>query len=639
MTLSKLNLLHIDLETFSSIPISSGVRKYTSSNDFHIQLFGVKKSWGEFYSVEIEKGEKIPKGMLELLASPTVTKVAHNAEFEIECLKVAGIPVKGKWICTMLMAKVLGLPGNLDKLGEVLKLKHQKKKGGTSLVNWFSKPTKTGLIHTPGKYPEKWEKYKEYNRYDVLTEEEAFEVLKAMGGLKLVEWDLWELDKKINSRGIMIDIPMVDRICEMNDREIEAKLERAKEITGLSNPNSISKLKKWLAENEPEIIKDMFPDGKISLTTETLQRLLTKELNRGVREVLKIRKAVSSTSLAKYYSMLASEIEGRIYNVLRFCNCRTRRWTGSKEQIQNFPRTYLSDDIIIRYKELIMDGVNPEIIEDGALKQLLRPAIIAPEGKVLSVCDWSAIEARIIAWLAGEDWVNTVFAGNGKIYEAQASKMFRTPMDKITKELRTKGKRATLYLGYGGALGALKSSGDWEGSDEEALEIVRKYRSANKKIVQFWKKLEKATITVLTTNRQVCVNNKIVIGHNKKNGLLVISLPSHNNICYQNARVVDNKILYDGWDSQKRKWGAISLFGGKIAENITQAVARDILAHSLIKFEENQMHTIFHVHDEIVCEGDPCLSQMIEIMEKSPSWAEGLILRAEGYESKFYKKE
>jgi DNA polymerase len=628
------NILHIDIETFSSYPIQWGVHKYASSDDFKVQLFGYSCSDKATKTVDLENGEVLPKELIEMLEDPSIPKIAHNANFEIECLKRAGIKVSKPWYCTMIMSRAYGLPGGLEKINPILGLKAEKVKGGKQLVNFFSKPTSQGKIRKPKDYPEKWELYKIYSIGDVDAEKALWDYLVAKGVLPIVEWGLWNIDREINERGIQIDIPFVQMVCNLNEKQMENLFETSKKLTGLKNPNSLPKLKEWICgQIAEEQLLELWPDRKVSITADNIKGLINKTPE-NVREALKIRRATSNTSLAKYESMVDTNINGKLYDVLRFFGGRTRRWAGSKEQIQNFPRTNLDDNSIKLYKKFIREGYNPEeVIESGILKQLLRTAIIPSSDGVLSVADFSAIEARVLAWFAEEKWMEEIFASTGKIYEAQAAKMYNLPIDKIDKRLRDKGKVAVLSLGYKGGHKVIKLP------EEEAIQIVKRYRATNTKIVSLWNKLDKSVKDVIRHRKSCHINNKVIISY--FDNMLQIKLPSGGILYYYGAGIENDRPYYHGMIQRKgsRKWDRIVLHGGILTENIVQAMARDILVQSLINMELNNLRVIFHVHDEIVCDSHNCLDEMIEIMEMPVDWAPDLVMKATGYTSNFYKKE
>ena len=623
------NILHIDLETFSDINIDKGVRKYTSSSAFGVQLLAAKRRGNNtLYQVDYTQGEK-PKGdLLDMMKDPSFIKVAHNAEFEIQCMEAAGVPIKGQWVCTMLMARAWGLPGSLDKLGHILSLKNFKL-DGKKLVQFFGKPDGKGKINKPEEHPKKWSEYKKYNRGDVLCEDELFELFLENDVHELVEWDLWQLDREIGSRGILVDIPFCKMVCNLNDKDKEEKMNRAKEITGLENPNSLTKLKPWMADK-------LGQRELLCLDKDAVEEILSENRTPDdVREVLRIRQSIGSTSLAKYYRMICTVMENdRLYDNLGMYGGHTRRWRARGVQVHNFPKTHLNDDFIVDCKDAIMQGINPETdIEPGILKQLLRPALIAPKGKYLNVADFSAIEPRVLAKIADQKWMQEEFNGDGLIYEAMAAKMYVIDKSEVDSELRGKGKTATLSLGYRGGPAAL--IGKFDGTFQEKQALVRDYRRSVPNIVRFWRDLETAAINTIITGRDHQVG---WVSFSFNSGVMYIKLPSDSVICYHKPTVNRGKIVYKGW--KLGKWRDIELHGGILCENIVQSIARDILVESLVTLEQDGVKTIFHVHDEIIAEGDCTgLQKMIDVMERPVSWLPGVKIKATGYSSKFYKKE
>lgn len=631
-------IIHIDVETYSSVDIRAGVRKYTSSPDFKIMLIApLKDSDFEIPQIDFELNENLDhwSWLKKAIMSPDIIKVAHNANFEIECFRAVGIRThESSWRCTMAMARTLSLPGSLGKVLKAIDAPEETQKlAGTQLINFFSKPDNKGQKRNPKDHPEKWEEYKTYNKQDVISESYLYEY--CMENECKVSWDLWQLDHKINNNGIRVDKNFCEAVIKLNQNNVDSQIRIMKTITKLENPNSIQQLTGWLEAQGVETK---------SIDKQSVSDILASNIPDDVRNVLLARKASASTSVAKFKKMLSLEVDECIYHCFMYYGAsKTGRWTSKDVQFQNLPKTKIANEDIIRIKDLVNQGINPCLIyPDDILKQMIRPAIISSPGKALVAADFSAIEARVLAWIAGEDWVNEVFATHGKIYEAQASKMYGVPVDDISKEknpeLRTNGKVATLALGYGGGEGALKSMG-YKGTSLECNELKSLWRKANKKIVAFWYYLEDAV--------RKCINeggeyNYYNLSISRNDNFLKIKLPSRRHLSYYKPHLRMGKFregpAYWFINSETKQWEPITTWGGKLCENVIQAIARDCLATAMWRLDKLGATIRFHVHDEIIAE-DISLEKMIKVLEYPIPWATGLVLRADGYESKFYRKD
>lgn len=648
--------LHIDIETFCEVNLLyTGVYRYAQDPSFKIILFAY--AWDEeeptvvdLYDCDWVDGSELPLEVWEALTDPSILKIAHNANFEITCIsEYFGIELDpSQWFCTQVGAAYLGLPLSLDKIGQVLGLSQQKDSKGKSLINFFSmpcKPTKKNegrTINRPEHDAEKWELFKEYNAQDVRTEGEIFKYLERFEGLPPIEWEYWQQDQAINARGVAIDSEFIDAAIEANKEFLAEVHSELIELTGVENPNSLAQLKAWVEGQTGEPVK--------SLSKEHLQDFLDSDMiPENVKRVLTLRQLGSKTSVSKYDTMKNYECkDGRIRGLLQFYGAnRTGRYAGRGVQIQNLKRTMGKG--IVTAKEAVRKGIADLLYDDvpEVISKLVRTALIAPPGRSLVSSDFSAIEARVVAWLAGEDWVLEVFNSHGKLYEATASKMFNIPLESITKgsDLRQKGKVASLALGYQGASGALVQMGALrQGLDEAELPaIVRAWRSANPAIVKFWRECEQAAKHVITKKTSYTLYKPYTsLKFHYERGYLFITLPSGRRLSYYGAEVKDGKLRYYGMDQVKKIWVKIDTYGGSLVENITQAVARDCLTDTMYRMQDYEI--IMHVHDEIVVEVDDdkaedTLEDINNIMAVSPAWAKGLPLSGDGYVSKFYKKD
>ena len=666
--------LSIDIETYSSEDLTkTGVYKYAEAEDFEILLFAYAYDDGPVEIIDLASGETFPADVYSDLINPTVLKTAFNANFEITCLrealkKIASPMLKGpapergwdwkistlpadQWECTMVKSAMLGLPMNLDGVAKALNLEQQKMAAGRALIRYFSmpcKPTKSNGMRTrnlPHHDPDKWALFKEYCKQDVETER-AIRNKEKWFTIPQKERELWLLDQRIIGTGVLIDRRMVENAIRMDDEHKEILTAEATELTGLDNPNSPAQLKEWLTEQTGEEVT--------SLTKTAIPELLDASDSEEVTRVLELRQEMSKTSTKKYQAMLdAVCADGRVRGLLQFCGAsRTGRWAGRLVQVQNLPQNHLPDLDLAR--ETVIEG-DRELVEmlygnvPDTLSQLIRTAFVAPEGHRFIVADFSAIEARVTAWLAGEKWRLDVFASHGKIYEASASQMFKVPIDSIDKgsPLRQKGKIAELALGYQGGVGALKTmGGERMGlSEPEMQEIVDSWRLANPNIVRLWYDIQEAAMTVIgNIGRTVEVRG---CRFKWDKGLMWITLPSGRSLCYATPGIGRNRfggdsITYWGINQTTRKWEKQETYGGKLVENLSQAIARDCLAHSMLRLAEEGFKIVMHVHDEVVIEepyDGKTMDEACRIMGEPIGWAPGLLLRADGYETEYYKKD
>ena len=640
--------LSIDLETYSSVDLGkSGVYKYAESEDFEILLFAYSIDDGEVKVIDLASGEIIPEKILSALSDESIEKWAFNANFERACLsRFLGERLNPKgWYCTMIWSAYLGLPLSLEKVGEVLKLDKQKMNEGKALIRYFStpcKPTKTNGMRTrnlPYHDLEKWSTFMEYNQRDVETEMEIKKKLSAFP-MPQSEWENYWIDQNINDRGILIDEVLVDSAIKLDEILRDENMDRAIELTGLENPNSPLQLKEWLNKKGLEID---------SLAKKDVESAL-KNTEGDIKEVLELRQELSKSSVRKYDAM--KNVKGkdnRARGLIQFYGAnRTGRYSGRLIQVQNLRRNNLKDLDLARSLVKNRDYETMEILYESPsdiLSQLIRTAFIAKEGTRFIISDFSAIEARVLAWLAGEQWVLDAFENGEDIYCRTASRMFGVPVEKhgVNGHLRQKGKIATLACGYQGALGALKAMGGIEMglSEDELQSIVDSWREANPNIVSLWWDIDSVVKRAVKT-RSKEEYKSLVISYEK--GILFIQLPSKRRLAYPKAKIGMNRfcgesIVYEGI-VVGNKWDKIESYGGKFVENIVQAIARDILAEAMMRLEKKGLNIVMHIHDEVVIESDSSsIEEINEIMSIVPSWAPGLILDADGFESEFYKKD
>lgn len=662
--------LHIDIETYSTVEIQkSGLYRYADSPDFELLLFGYGTDDEHVKVVDVAQGEDIPVEVRQMLFDPQIYKVAYNAAFEWYCLSnyldlseeqcTAWI---SQWRCTMLHGLYLGYPGGLEKIGKALGLAQEKQKRsyGKALIRYFSmpcRPTKTNggrNRNLPSHDLERWKLYQEYNRRDVVTEIEVERRLSAFPVPKSIQAE-WETDLRINSRGVRVDMELVEGAIDCFAEIQQTLLQESKELTGLSNPQSVAQLKEWLGQRIREPIS--------SLDKDAVQRLLKDDrIDKTTRRVLEIRQELSKSSVKKYQAMRDTVgRRQRIRGLVQYYGAnRTGRWAGRLVQVQNLPRTCLTDQRevrgMVKRREInLLEGIYGAIPD--TLSQLVRTAFVAEVGTVFVDADFSAIEARILAWLAEEAWRLQVFQGHGKIYEASASQMFGVPLERIQKgnpeyALRQKGKVAELALGYQGGVGALKQMGAMEqGINEEELQgLVTLWRESNPNIVGLWHRMGASAIHVVKHREAVKVGKvTLAIEHDTIQGLsfFTVSLPSGRKLYYPEPFITTNQWGRESlgfWETAQsnQQWATTTTYGGKLVENITQAVARDCLAESIMRLEREGLPVVFHVHDEVVLElevGQAGLTQVCDILKSPMPWASDLMLTADGWTGTFYTKE
>lgn len=639
--------LSIDIETYSSVDLQKcGVYKYAESPDFEILLFGYSADGGEICVIDLALGEKIPTDVLNAFSDDSVQKWAFNASFERICLaRFLGKQLKpDAWRCSMVWSAYMGLPLSLEGVGTVLGLEKQKLNAGKDLIRYFCKPcipTNTNNQRTrnlPKHAPDKWTAFKEYNRRDVEVELAIQQKLSKFPVPDFL-WDEYHLDQEINDRGVQLDMTFATNAIASDKKSRDELMQKMKYLTALENPNSVAQMKTWLAEN--------------GLETESLDKkavnTLLKTAPPKLAEVLSLRQSLAKSSIKKYTAMEnAVCADGRARGMFQFYGAnRTGRWAGRLIQMQNLPQNHLPD--LKQARELVRTGNFDalHLLYDSVpevLSELIRTAFIPRPGYKFIVADFSAIEARVIAWLAGETWRNEVFASHGKIYEASASQMFKVPLEQITKssQLRQKGKIAELALGYGGSVGALKAMGALEMglSEDELHPLVTAWRLANPNIVRFWWAVDKAAMTAVK-DRTLTETHGIKFAC--QSGMLFITLPSGRRLVYVKPRIGINRfdstcVTYEGVGSTK-KWERLESYGPKFVENIVQAISRDLLACAMQN--QRHLHIVMHVHDEIVIEADSQVSteEICQQMSAVPPWADGLLLRADGFECIFYKKD
>lgn len=656
--------LSIDLETFSSIDIKkAGAQRYIASPDFEILLFAYSLDGEPPVCVDFAKGEMLPAWVADAITSPDYIKHAFNAAFEWGCLsKYIGrqLPPE-QWRCTMFHALYAGYPTSLAAVGTAMGLPEDKRKlnTGKALIRYFCvpcAPSKANGRRTrnyPHHAPDRWQLFKEYNIGDVVTE---MEIENRLAAIPVPDWlqKEWETDLVINSRGVAVDMPMVEGALELGATVRQSLMQEAMQISGLNNPNSVKQLSAWLETETGEEIN--------SLNKATVADLMGKDDNSPqVQRMLEIRQELGKTSNKKYDAIKAAVCpDGRVRGLLQFYGAnRTGRWAGRLVQVQNLPRTYtepleLARELVKGRKLNALKAIYGSV--QDTLSQLIRTAFVAPEGHILIDADFSAIEARVISWLAGEEWRLEVFRTHGKIYEASASQMFGVPIERIKKgnpeyALRSKGKVAELALGYQGSSGALINMGALKmGIPEEDLpDIVNRWRETNKRIKDLWYKMNAAAVQVIQYGGAVGVNNVVVAREfdvNQGINCMTITLPSGRKLYYVDPKLGVNRwgdasITYMGVND-KNKWGLIETYGGKLVENCVQAIARDCLALSIQRLEAAGIPVIFHIHDEVVIDCPPnttTLEQVAGIMGQPVPWAPDLPLNAEGWVGQFFKKD
>ena len=643
--------LSIDLETYSDQPLAkTGVYRYVESPDFEILLFAYSVDGGPVRQIDLACGEKIPSEILSALENETVTKWAFNANFERICLShFLGYPTgdylkPDSWKCSMVWAAYMGLPLSLEGAGAVLGLEKQKLSEGKDLIKYFCQPcapTKSNGQRTrnlPKHSPDKWLAFKRYNIRDVETEMSIQARLSKYPVPDSV-WEEYHLDQEINDRGVGLDMELVRQAIQMDGRSRSELTQAMKELTSLDNPNSVQQMKQWLADNGME--------------TDTLGKKAVAELLKTappqLQKVLTLRQQLAKSSVKKYQAMETAVCsDGRARGMFQFYGAnRTGRWAGRIIQMQNLPQNHLDDLSEVRGLVRAGDFDAVEMLyEDvpNTLSQLIRTAFVPQGDRKFIVADFSAIEARVIAWLAGEKWRQDVFAEGKDIYCASASQMFGVPVEKhgVNGHLRQKGKIAELALGYGGSVGALKAMGALEMglSEDELPALVSAWRQSNPKIVQFWWAVDRAVMDAVTRKTTTKTHG---IVFSARNGMLFITLPSGRSLAYVKPKIGTNKfggdcITYEGVGGTK-KWERLDSYGPKFVENIVQATSRDILCYAMRTLRCCSI--VMHIHDEVVIEADRRMSlqAVCEQMGRTPPWASGLQLRADGYETDFYKKD
>ena len=645
--------LSIDIETYSATDLkSAGTYRYAEDKDFRVLLFAYAYDDEPVRVIDMAQGEDIPASVVADITSPHVLKTAFNANFEITCLRTLFPEIDPyQWECTMIKAGMLGLPMSLDGMAKALKLDDQKMAAGKALIRYFSIPCKPTIKNggrtrnLPKHDLEKWEIFKEYCGMDVEVERKGRDKMDFFS-ISDTEHRLWVLDQQIVGKGVLIDRKLVENAIRIDAEQSEILTDEARKLTGLENPNSGMQLRNWLGKHYGKPVK--------SLAKGAMVELLESSPSEKVTKVLTLNQELSKTSTAKYQTMLDVVCEdGRAKGLLQFYGAnRTGRWAGRKVQLQNLPQNHLRDLDLARETVIEGDRGMVELLYGNVadtLSQLIRTALVAPEGCRFIVADYSAIEARVIAWLAGEKWRNEVFATHGKIYEASASQMFNVPIESVTKgsSLRQKGKIAELALGYQGGIGALTvMGGERMGlSEDEMRDIVYNWRAKSPAIVELWRGLEGAARAVIMNPHKRATYRGIKF-FNKRNTLWM-QLPSGRTICYAEPKMGVNRfgnpsIVYMGIDQMTRKWTQQETYGGKLTENCVQAIARDCLAVAMLRLAERGYHITMHVHDEIVVEepyGGRTVKDVCSIMAEPIEWAEGLLLPADGYETDYYKKD
>ena len=647
--------LHIDIETYGSVDLkTSGVYKYVESPDFEILLIAYALDDGPINIIDLAIGEGLHWEFVEAISDPAIEKHAHNATFERIAFKAAGFDIPAEeWYCSAIKASYCGWPISLEMISKAMDLgSHGKATTGRALIKYFCAPCKSSKVNgsRSRNFPEhdedKWEEFKDYCKQDVEAERT---IVTALEGyiMPTSERQNYLLDQQINDLGIEIDQDFAHTALKMDAIYSKGIIQELKEITGVANPGSAAQLKAWLSLAMKKEIK--------SLAKDSVEALLL-EAGTDAAQVLKLRKKGSKTSIKKYIAMENCVCnDGRAHGLFQFYGAgRTGRWAGRLIQMQNLPQNHLADIGLDR--QVIRSGdydLATLLYDDisSILSQLIRTAFVAKEGHTFVVADFSAIEARVVGWLAGEKWRMDVFNSHGKIYEASASMMFSVPIESVTKgsDLRNKGKVAELALGYGGAVGALtQMGGEKMGlTDSEMDGIVKKWRRANPAIVNFWHAVENAAKRAIETRKIVVYKNLIF---SCDSNALMIQLPSGRKLFYQEPGFKLNRfgqpgIKYKGMDQVTKQWGWIETYGGKLTENIVQAVARDLLAEAMAGADAAGFNIVMHVHDEMVCEVPEKMAKedlerlCSEMQLKSLDWATGLPLTADGYITKFYKKD
>jgi DNA polymerase len=655
--------LFIDVETYSSADIKAcGAYKYIASPDFEILICSYAFGDDEVVTIDLAQGDEWPEEFIEALHDPLCLKVAHNAVFERRCFERIGIHTEiSEWYCTSVKAAYCGLPLSLDEVSKRLDLVDKKLSTGKALIKYFScpcKPTKVNGGRTrnyPSNAPDKWAMYKEYNVYDVLSEREIYRKLEKYE-IPDIERQIYVVDQRINDRGIMIDRELAESAIYVDTVYRDVLTKEAQHITHLENPNSPIQMRKWIERVTGLQINSLAKD----VIADVIEQ--TKSFPQ-VAEALNIYRKLSKTSVKKYYAMInCSTSDDRVRGTFQFYGAnRTGRWAGRLLQLQNLSKNHFDNidlprDLIRARDWETVDMLYGDVSD--VLSQLVRTALIAPEGYIYSVADFSAIEARVISWLANEHWRMEVFRGDGKIYEATGSKMFGVPISAITKGsvLRDKSKISELALGYEGSLGALKRMGGEKMglADAEMMSLVKKWRNANPAIVSMWKEIERCAHEAVRYHRKVRGTCRNLI-FDCDGTYLTIMLPSGRKLFYSNPHFKDKKIgrstmptkvlCYDGIIQETKHWGETDTYGGKLTENIVQAIARDLIGYSMMQLEKAGYRIVAHIHDECIAEvpkdgkEQQYYDMMAALMATPPDWAMDLPLRADGYLTPYYKKD
>lgn len=652
-----MDTLGIDVETYCDLDIKNvGAYKYCEHPSFEIILFAYAFNDEPVEIIDFLNLDErnMPSKIIEALVSKDVIKIAFNANFERNAISnFFDIPCPPEqWQCTMIQSLILGLPGSLDMVGKVLHFEEdkQKMKEGKALIQYFCKPckpTKSNGGRTrnlPKHAPEKWETFKKYNKQDVEVERTIRNKLNRYPVIES-EQKLWQLDQHINDRGVGVDLQLIEKAIECDSSYTERLKKEAVELTGLSNPNSPTQLKKWIGERCGHEIK--------SLSKDVVPTLIEEANDEKVKKILELRQLMAKTSIKKYETMRRARCKDkRTHGLLQFYGAnRTGRWAGRLVQVQNLPQNHLPD--LDDARNFIRNGQFNEVeflfdsIPD-TLSQLIRTAFIPKEGNRFIVADFSAIEARVIAWYAGEQWRLEVFKNNGDIYCASASKMFKVPVEKhgVNGHLRQKGKIAELALGYGGSVGALTSMDKSKSIPEEELPgLVKDWRNSNPHITEFWWNVDKAAKKAIIEKTTVGIQFGLKFIYNP--GVLFIQLPSGRKLSYIRPKIAIGKfdkpvITYEGMQQTSRQWTTLETYGPKLVENIVQATARDCLGITMMRVEEKGFHVVMHVHDELICDvpkNKGSVKEICDIFAEPILWAPGLPLKADGYECNYYMKD
>jgi len=649
-----MDILSIDVETYCDLDIKNvGAYRYCEHPSFEIMLFAYAFNNKPVEIIDLMNGEILPGIIIKALHDPQIIKSAFNANFERNSLmSLYSDCDPEQWQCTMIKALTIGLPGSLDMVGKAMHLEEdkQKMKEGKALIQYFCKPCKPTKVNgqrvrnLPEHAPEKWELFKEYCKQDVEVERD---IRNKLSRYKTTDKEqrLWELDQQINDRGVNTDLALIEKAIDCDAGYIEKLMYEARELTGVDNPKSKTQIKKWISEKVGYEVT--------SLTKDTIPDLIKNIDDETVLRVLDLNQNMSKTSIKKYQTMKTSRCDdGRVRGLLQFYGAnRTGRWAGRLVQVQNLPQNHLPD--LDQAKNLVLEGKfdDIEFLYDSipdTLSQLIRTAFIPAEGNRFLVADFSAIEARVIAWLANETWRLDVFNTHGKIYEASAAQMFKVPIESVTKgsDLRGKGKIAELALGYGGSVGALISMDKSKSIPEEDLPgLVKSWRNANPKITKFWWDCDKAAKKATHEKTTVCMQYGIKFIYDP--GVLFIQLPSGRKLSYIRPKIepgpYDKPIItYEGMEQTTKQWTTLDTYGPKIVENIVQAVARDCLAEAMFKVTKAGYDIVMHVHDEIIMDvprGFGSIEEVNAIFGEFIDWAKGLPLSADGYECSYYKKD